>query len=175
MTVLHWVNMGGLSKIRGHAANQFRQAKLKELLQGKRAVLIDMGSLNAITTNLVATSRMSMAQALSYALRWLKGAVLPFTSGDAPLEVTVTIKRTLLFMNRDVVLVDKMISWLQLMFEGGMGKRKDTYRQQCNRHDELVSLALEQPDRAQEYLRARALQKLTFQHALKATIEADHQ
>ena len=61
------------------------------------------------------------------------------------------------------------------MFEGGMGKRKDSYRHLRNRRDELVSLALEQPDLAQEFLQSRALQKLTFQHALKATFEADSQ
>lgn len=164
--------MAGLSKIRGHAASQFRQAKLSELLQCKRAVLIDMGFVNAINTSLVVAGRMSITQALSYALRWLK-AVLPPTSSDAPLELTVTTQRT---SHVDkVVRVTKNRIWLQLMFEGGMNKRKDSYRERCNRHDVLVSLALEQPDKAQEYLQARALQKLTFQHALKAIIEADYQ
>ena len=56
-----------------------------------------------------------------------------------------------------------------------MSQRKDSYRKQCSRHDVLVALALEQPHNAQQYLRSRALQKLSFQHAVKATVEADSQ
>ena len=90
--------MAGLSKIRQHpqAANQFRQANLKQLLTRKRAVLVDMGFVNAITASLISTSRMSMGQALSYALRWLKQVALPSTSSEYPMEVTVRQHRWLL-------------------------------------------------------------------------------
>ena len=69
---------------------------------------------------------------------------------------------------------------VQLMFEGGMSKRKDIFRQARGRDDVFVTRAL-QADEANEledartHLFKRAAQKLEFQHAFKATIEADRE
>lgn len=95
--------MAGLSKIREHAASQFRQANIKELLKGKKAILIDMGSVNAIATHLVTKSQMTMMQVLSWALRWLKGVVLPRTSSDTPIEVTVRTHNIFCSSNESLV------------------------------------------------------------------------
>lgn len=69
--------------------------------------------------------------------------------------------------------VDKSLVSVQLMLEAGMSERKDRKRHLSYRHDEFVTAAMANSERAQDHLWNRVSQRLYFQHVLRRSLEAD--